>query len=131
MPIQCGRHERALTAFALVRALGDGERTIHLVAERTDDTFVRGEAGLSVGIAPLRLAVLDADDYVAQRTLLAFALKGSTVRSAVLVATTAAQPNPRSCSWVIRDGWHYSMDTAELEQAVMPCPGASAPLREA
>ncbi|MGW2696079.1 hypothetical protein ACWC3Y_30465 [Streptomyces sp. NPDC001296] len=122
---------RALTALAaLVQALGDGEHTINLVAERTDDTFVRGEADLSVGTAPLRLAVLDEDDYAALRTLLVFALEGSTVRGAVLVATTAAEPHPRACGWTVRNGWLHPMVTAELQQAVIPCPGVSAVLRE-
>lgn len=122
---------RALTALAaLVQALGDGEHTINLVAERTDDTFVRGEADLSVGTAPLRLAVLDEDDYAALRTLLVFALEGSTVRGAVLVATTAAEPHRRACGWTVGNGWLHPMDTAELQQAVIPCPGVSAVLRE-
>ncbi|MEU5225259.1 hypothetical protein AB0G55_21830 [Streptomyces toyocaensis] len=46
---------RALTAIALVTlALGDGKHTLNLVAERTDDTFVRGQADLSA--APIRCA---------------------------------------------------------------------------
>ncbi|MGW2563441.1 hypothetical protein ACWCXB_30300 [Streptomyces sp. NPDC001514] len=122
---------RALTALAaLVQALGDGEHTINLVAERTDDTFVRAHADLSAGTAPLRLAVLDEDDYCALRTLLVFALEGSTVRSAVLVATTAAEPHPRACGWTVRHGWLHPMDTAELQQAVIPCPGIPAVRRE-
>ncbi|MET8954343.1 hypothetical protein ACWEO4_44965 [Streptomyces sp. NPDC004393] len=122
---------RALTAFAgLVQALGDGEHTINLVAERTDDTFLRAEADLSVGTAPLRLAVLDEDDYCTLRTLLVFALEGTTVRSAVLVATTAAEPNPRACGWTVQNGWLHPMDTAELQQAVIPCPGVPAVRRE-
>ncbi|MGW5062817.1 hypothetical protein ACWEQ2_36865 [Streptomyces sp. NPDC004096] len=89
---------RTLTALALlVQALGDGEHTINLVAERTDDTFVSAEADLSVGSDPLRLAVLDEDDFDKLRTLLVFVLEGSTVRNAVLVATTAAEPHPRAC----------------------------------
>ncbi|WP_369153866.1 hypothetical protein [Streptomyces sp. R02] len=89
---------RALTVIALViLALGDGEHTVNLVAKRTDDTFVRGQADLSVGTDPVRLSVLDEDDYTALRTLLVFALEGSTVRGAVLVATTAAEPYPRAC----------------------------------
>ncbi|MFC7512623.1 hypothetical protein ACFQV4_29830 [Streptomyces thermocarboxydus] len=85
---------RALTALALViLALGDGD-TLNLVAERTDDTFVRGQADLSTGTDPVRLTVLNEDAYAALRTLLVFALEGSTVRGAVLVATTAAEPRP-------------------------------------
>ncbi|CAL9656182.1 hypothetical protein SUDANB21_06791 (plasmid) [Streptomyces sp. enrichment culture] len=74
---------RALTALALViLALGDGKHTLNLVAERTDDTFVRGQADLSTGTDPVRLTVLNEDDYAALRTLLVFALEGSTVRGA-------------------------------------------------
>ncbi|WP_455362331.1 hypothetical protein [Streptomyces sp. SYSU K21746] len=121
---------RTLTALAaLIQALGDGEHTINLVAERTDDAFVRSQADLSVGTAPLRLAVLDEDDFCALRALLVFALEGSTVRHAVLVATTAA-PNPRACGWTVRNGWLHPMDTAELQQTVIPCPDFSAVLRE-
>ncbi|MPY37546.1 hypothetical protein FNH09_41975 [Streptomyces adustus] len=121
----------ALTALAaLIQALGDGEHTLNLVAERTDDTFVRTQAGLSVGTAPLRLAVLDEDDFCALRTLLVFALEGSTVRTAVLVATTATEPHPRACGWAIRGGWLHPMNTAELQQAVIPCPGVLAVQRE-
>ncbi|MGW7365428.1 hypothetical protein ACWGI8_18790 [Streptomyces sp. NPDC054841] len=122
---------RTLIALAaLVQALGDGEHTINLVVERTDDTFVAGRTDLSVGTAPLRLAVLDEDDFDALRTLLVFALEGSTVRSAVLVATTAAEPNPRACGWTVRNGWLHPMDTAELQDAVIPCPDVSAVLRD-
>lgn len=122
---------RALPALALViLALGDGEHTLNLVAERTDDTFVRGQADLSVDTSPVRLTVLDEDNYAVLRTLLVFALEGSTVRSAVLVATTAAEPHPRACAWTVRGGWLHSMDPAELRQAVIPCPGVPAVRRE-
>ncbi|MFF9171863.1 hypothetical protein ACF1AY_35845 [Streptomyces sp. NPDC014776] len=122
---------RTLAALAaMLQALGDGEHTLNLVAERTDDTLVRAQADLSVGTAPLRLAVLDEDDYCALSTLLVFALVGSTVRSAVLVATTAAEPYSRACGWTVRNGWLHPIDTAELQQAVIPCPGAPAVRRE-
>ncbi|MFF1276943.1 hypothetical protein ACFVZC_26570 [Streptomyces marokkonensis] len=122
---------RALTALALVIvALGDGVHTVDFVAERTDDTFVRGQADLSVGTDPVRLSVLDETDYAVLRTLLVFALEGSTVRGAVLVATTAAEPHPRACGWTVRGGWLHPMDTAELQQAVTPCPGVPAVRRE-
>lgn len=118
---------RALTAVAgMVLALGDGEHTINLVAERTDDTFARAQADLSVGTGPLRLAVLDEDEYCALGTLLVLALEGRTVRSAVLVATTAAEPHPRACGWTVHGGWLHPMDTAEIQQAVIPCPGVPA-----
>jgi hypothetical protein len=122
---------RTLAALtALFQALGNGEHTINLGAERTDDMFVRAQADLSVGTAPLRLAVLDEDDYCALRTLLVFALEGSTVRSAVLVATTATEPHPSACGWAVRNGWLHPVDTAELQQAVIPCPGAPAVRRD-
>ncbi|MFE7961232.1 hypothetical protein [Streptomyces sp. NPDC057413] len=122
---------RALTALALViLALGDGEHTLNLVAERTDDTFVRGQADLSTGTDPVRLTMLNEDNYAALRTLLVFALEGSTVRGAVLVATTAAEPHPRACGWTVRGGWLHPMDTAELQRAVTPCPGVPAVRRE-
>ncbi|MFF8848281.1 hypothetical protein ACF08N_37465 [Streptomyces sp. NPDC015127] len=127
---------RTLTALAaLIQALGDGEHTINLVAERTDVAFVRGQADLSVGnlsddVAPVRLAVLDEEAFCALRTLLVFALEGSTVRRAVLAATTAADPNPRVCGWTVQNGWLHPMDTADLQQAVIPCPDIPAVLRE-
>ncbi|MGW1729010.1 hypothetical protein ACWCQK_39900 [Streptomyces sp. NPDC002306] len=122
---------RTLTTLtALVRALGDGEHTLSLVAQRTDGTFVRGQADLSVGTAPLRMAVLDEDGFCALRTLLVFALEGSTVRRAVLVATTAAEPRPRACGWTLHSGWLHPMDPGELRQAIAPCPGVPAVQRK-
>ncbi|MGP4014106.1 hypothetical protein [Streptomyces sp. 4N124] len=123
---------RTLTALtAVVQALGDGEHTLSLVAERTDDTFVTGRTDLSLGTEPIRLAVLDEDEFCALRALLVFALEGSTMRSAVLVATTAAEPSLRAYGWTVRDdGWLHPMDTAELQAAVIPCPHVSAVLRE-
>ncbi|WP_371647765.1 MULTISPECIES: hypothetical protein [unclassified Streptomyces] len=128
--------ERSLTALAaLVLALGDGEHQISLVAERTDGAFLRGHVDLSIGNLctddiPVRLAVLDDEAFYALRILLVFALEGSTVRSAVLVATTAADPRPLACGWTIENGWLHPIDTAELKKAVIPCPGAPAVWRE-
>lgn len=122
---------RTLTALSAVfQALGDGEHTLNLVAERTDRAFVTGRADLSIGMEPIRLAVLDEEEFCALRMLLVFALEGSTMRSAVLVATTATEPNPRACGWSVRDGWLHPMDTAELQAAVIPCPDDSAITRE-
>ena len=122
---------RTLTALsAVVQALGDGEHTLNLVAERTDDAFVTGRTDLSVGIDPVRLAVLDEDEFCALRMLLVFALEGSTIRSAVLIATTAAEPNPRACGWSVRDGWLHPMDPDDLQAAVIPCPDVLAVERE-
>lgn len=122
------RAQSVLTA--VIHALGEGEHTLNLVVERTDDTFVRAQADLSVGTAPLRLAVLDEDDVATLRLLLVFVLESSTVRSAILVATTAAEPRPRACGWTARKGWLHPMDTAQLQQAVIPCPGVPAVRRE-
>ncbi|MEW2466170.1 MULTISPECIES: hypothetical protein [unclassified Streptomyces] len=52
------------------------------------------------------------------------ALEGSTVPSAVLLATTAAEPHPRAYGWTVWSDRLHPMDTAELRQAVIPCPGA-------
>ncbi|WP_405803386.1 MULTISPECIES: hypothetical protein [unclassified Streptomyces] len=101
------------------------------MAERTDDAFVTSRADLSIGTEPLRLAVLDEDEFCALRALLIFALEDSSMRSAVLVATTASEPNPCACGWTVRTGWLHPMDTAELHAAVFPCPDVSAVLREA
>ncbi|MFD0008177.1 hypothetical protein ACFVJ4_38090 [Streptomyces sp. NPDC127178] len=122
---------RTLTALSAVfQALGDGEHTLNLVAERTDHAFVTGRTDLSIGIEPLRRAVLDEDEFCALRMLLVFALEGSTMRSAVLIATTAAEPNPRACGWSMRNGWLHPMDTDALQEAVVPCPDVSAVERE-
>ncbi|MDT0484445.1 hypothetical protein [Streptomyces doebereineriae] len=113
---------RTLTALsAVVQALGDGEHTLNLVAERTDDAFVTGRTDLSVG---------DEDEFCALRMLLVFALEGSTIRSAVLIATTAAEPHPRACGWSVRDGWLHPMDSHDLQAAVIPCPDVLAVERE-
>lgn len=120
-----------LRAFAaLFEALGEGEHTLNLVVDRTDDALTPARADVSVGNAPVRLAVLDEDEFQALCTLVTFALEGSTVRRAVLVATTAGEPQPRACGWTVRDGWLHPMDTAELRRAVIPCPGVNAVHRQ-
>ncbi|MFC8434893.1 hypothetical protein [Streptomyces sp. NPDC057253] len=122
---------RTLTALSAVfQALGDGEHTLNLVGERTDNAFVTGRSDLSIGMEPLRLALVDEDEFCALRMLLVFALEGSTMRSAVLVATTAAEPSPRACGWSVRDGWLHPMDTDDLQAAVTPCPDLMAVERE-
>ncbi|MFD5425476.1 hypothetical protein [Streptomyces sp. NPDC127084] len=121
----------SLTTLATVfQALGDGEHTLNLVVERNDDAFVTGRTDLSIGMAPLRLAVLDEDEFSTLRMLLVFALEGSTTLNAVLLATTAAEPNPRACGWSVRDGWLHPMDPTALQEAVRPCPDLSAVMRE-
>ncbi|GHB77523.1 hypothetical protein GCM10010377_79720 [Streptomyces viridiviolaceus] len=114
----------------LFQTLGDGEHTLNLVIDRTDDVMIPARADVSVGNAPVRLAVLDEDEFQALCTLVTFALEGSTVRRAVLVATTAAEPQPRACGWTVRDGWLHPMDAAELRRAVIPCPGVNAVHRQ-
>ncbi|MFG2463253.1 hypothetical protein ACGFWE_40235 [Streptomyces sp. NPDC048523] len=122
---------RTLTALsAVIQALGDGEHTLNLVAQRTDGAFVTGRTDLSIGMEPIRLAVLDEEEFCALRMLLVFALEGSTMHSAVLIATTAAEPDPRACGWSVRDGWLHPMDTDDLQAAVIPCPDDSALQRE-
>ncbi|MFD6285405.1 hypothetical protein [Streptomyces sp. NPDC060205] len=122
---------RTLTALSAVfQTLGDGEHTLNLVAQRTDHAFVTGRTDLSISMEPLHLAVLDEEEFCALRMLLVFALEGSTMRSAVLIATTAAEPNPHACGWSIRDGWLHPMNTAALQEAVVPCPDVAAIERE-
>ncbi|GAA3785813.1 hypothetical protein GCM10022206_27210 [Streptomyces chiangmaiensis] len=67
--------------------------------------------------------MLNDDDFNTLRALLVV-LEGSTARSAVLVVTTAAEPHPRACGWTVRNGWLHPMDTADLQQAVIPSPGS-------
>ncbi|GGV52315.1 hypothetical protein [Streptomyces spectabilis] len=123
---------RALSALAdLFTALSVGEHSVSLVVERTDGTILRCECDVSLGIGPLRVAVLDEAEFCALRALLVLALEGSTTRRAVLVATTAAEPLPRSCGWTVHDGWLHPMGADALQQAVMPCPSASAVLLQA
>lgn len=122
---------RTLTALSAVfQALGDGEHPLNLIAERTDHAFVTSRCDLSIGMEPLRLAVLDEDAFCALRMLLVFALEASTMRSAVLIATTAAEPTPRACGWAVRDGWLHPLDTDGLQAAVAPCPDGAAVERE-
>jgi hypothetical protein len=115
---------RTVSSIAAVfEALGTGEHTLNLAVEQTNGGLVSGRADVSVGISPERLAVLDETEFGTLCTLITFALEGSTVRRAVLVASTAAEPTPRACAWTVRDGWLRPMDAAELELAVRPCPG--------
>ncbi|MFF8674217.1 hypothetical protein [Streptomyces sp. NPDC015242] len=123
--------DRAMTALAAVfEALGDGMHTLNFAVERTDNAFVTGRADLSLNTDPARLAVVDDAEFYALSALLVFALEGSTVRRAVLVATTAAEPRPRACGWTVRDGWLHPMNTDDVRRAVTPCPGVNAVQRE-
>ncbi|MFE9769807.1 hypothetical protein ACFYPC_35685 [Streptomyces sp. NPDC005808] len=123
--------DRALGAFAsLFQALGPGQHTLSIASVRTDGAQLSRTADLSLATNPARMVVLDEDDYAALATLLVFALEGSTVTGAVLIATTAAEPRPRACGWIVRDGWLHPMDTADVQAAVTPCPGSSTVDRE-
>lgn len=122
---------RALDALAAVfQAIGPGEHALSIVSMRTDGAQLSRTADLSLATDPMRVAVLDEDAYDEVAMLLVFALEGSTVTGAVLIATTAAEPRPRACGWTVRAGWLYPMDTAELHAAVTPCPGSPAVDRE-
>ncbi|MET8292197.1 hypothetical protein ABZV80_44950 [Streptomyces sp. NPDC005132] len=122
---------RTLDALAAVfQALGPGEHTLSIASTRTDGAQLSHTADLSLATDPVRMAVLDEDDYAALAMLLVFALEGSTVTAAALIATTAAEPRPRACGWTVREGWLRPMDTAGLQAVVTPCPGSSAVNRE-
>ncbi|MFJ3311094.1 hypothetical protein ACIPSA_50905 [Streptomyces sp. NPDC086549] len=121
-----GRAMNALTA--LLVALGEGSHQFNIVAERTNDTIVTADLTLSVGASPLRVKHTE-EGYLRFFALLTFALEYSTIRRAVLVATTADEPFPRACGWNVRDGWLHPMDRRELQEAVIPHPDVIAPLR--
>ncbi|WP_328868629.1 hypothetical protein OHT76_44085 [Streptomyces sp. NBC_00287] len=121
---------RAMNAFiALLLELGEGSHELNIVVERTNDTIVAADLPVSVGASPLRGRYTERDEYLRFFALLTFALEGSTIRQAVLVATTAEAPIARACGWDIRAGWLHPMDTHELQDALVPCPGVTAPLR--
>lgn len=120
---------RAMNVLAaLLLALGEGSHRFSIVAERTNGAIVTADFSLSLGMAPVRVSH-SKETYLRFFALLTFALEYSTVRSAVLVATTADEPFPRACGWSVRDGWLHPMDTRELQEAVMPCPDVAATLR--
>ena len=113
---------------ALLLALDEGSHQLSIVAERTNGTTVTADLSLSVGAAPLRVTHC-AEEYLRFLALLTFALEYSTVRHAVLVATTADEPSPRACGWTVRAGWLHPMEARALQEAVRPCPGSTEPLR--
>ncbi|MFE4824084.1 hypothetical protein ACFRFU_48640 [Streptomyces sp. NPDC056704] len=120
---------RAMNALtALLVALGEGSHQFNIVAERTNDTIVTAALSLSTGTSPLRVNHTE-EGYLRFFALLTFALEYSTIRRAVLVATTADEPFPRACGWTVRDGWLHPMDRRELQEALTPCPDVTAPLR--
>ncbi|MER5430303.1 hypothetical protein [Streptomyces sp. NPDC002588] len=119
---------RAMNALAaLLVAPGEGSHQFNIVAERTNDTIVTADLTLPVGASPLRVKHTE-EGYPRFFALLTFALEYSTNRRAVLVATTAGEPFPRTCGWTVRDGRLNPMDRRELQEAVMPHPDAVAPL---
>ncbi|MER5924889.1 hypothetical protein [Streptomyces mirabilis] len=120
---------RAMNSLtALLVALGEGSHQFNIVAERTNDTIVTADLSLSAGASPLRVKHTE-EGYLRFFALLTFALEYSTIRRAVLVATTADEPFPRACGWTVRDGWLHPMDRRELQEALTPCPDVTAPLR--
>ncbi|MEV7892224.1 hypothetical protein ACWD3I_48685 [Streptomyces sp. NPDC002817] len=113
-----GRALHALTA--LLPALGEGSHALNLNAEQTDGTEM--SADLHVSVEPDSWRVdHSAEEYGQFFVLLTFALENSTVRDAVLIATTT-DADPRVCGWEVRDGWLHPMDTAELHQTVTSMP---------
>ncbi|WP_314223687.1 hypothetical protein [Streptomyces zaehneri] len=117
-----GRALHALTA--LFPAIGEGSHELHINAERTDGTEV--SADLYVTVEPGSCHVdHSAEEYVQFFVLLTFALENSTVRDAVLVATTA-DAGIRTCGWEVRAGWLHPMDTAELHKAATSLPADDA-----
>ncbi|MEW1648439.1 hypothetical protein [Streptomyces sp. NPDC091219] len=120
---------RAVTVLsALLLTLGEGSHQLSVVAERTNDTIVTADLSLTLGMAPVRVNH-SKETYLRFLALLTFALEYSTVRRAVLVATTPDAPFLRACGWSVRDGWLHPMDANELQEAVTPCSEVAATLR--
>lgn len=113
-----GRALHALTA--LLPALGEGSHELSINAERTDGTEMSADLYVSVEPGSWRVDH-SAEEYVQFFVLLTFALEHSTVRDAVLVATTA-DAGIRACGWDVRDGWLHPIAPAELHKAVMSFP---------
>ncbi|MFJ5779722.1 hypothetical protein [Streptomyces sp. NPDC093094] len=114
-------HRTVHAVSALIQALGEGTHTLHAIGEHNDTAFAQAEADLCIGACPTDLAILDQHALDALFALLVFALEGCT-RHTVLVATSAAAPQPRACGWTIRDRWLHPMNTTALTQALIPCP---------
>lgn len=110
---------RAVDVLAvLLLALDKGRHHLTIVAERQSGTTVSAGLSLSVGAAPLRVTH-DAKAYLRFLALLTFALEYSTVRHAVLVATTAEEPAARACGWTVRAGWLHPMEARELQDTAL------------
>ncbi|MDQ1041798.1 hypothetical protein [Streptomyces sp. V4I2] len=117
-----GRALHALTA--LFPALGEGNHELSINAERTDGTEV--SADLYVSVEPDSVRVdHSAEEYVQFFVLLTFALENSTVRDAVLVATTA-DAGIRACGCDVRAGWLHPIGPAELQKTVTAVPADDA-----
>ncbi|WP_406834785.1 hypothetical protein ACICHK_00020 [Streptomyces sp. AHU1] len=123
--------ERTLLALAAVfEAIGPGHRTLDIAILRTDDVSLCQAVEFSPAAAVQLSGIVGSDDFYTLAVFLAFALEGSTVTGATLIATTAAEPRPRTCGWTVRDGWLYPMDPVTVEVALIPCPGVPAEDRE-
>ncbi|MEV5787079.1 hypothetical protein ACGFWD_26610 [Streptomyces sp. NPDC048448] len=123
--------ERTLSVLAAVfHALGPGEHTLDIALLRTDDLPLCHGVEFPPGADVQLSGILGDDDYYTLAVYLVFALEGSTVTGATLIATTITEPCPRVCGWVVRDGWLHPMDTASLEVALIPCPGTEAEDRD-
>ena len=119
--------DRTLDALAAVfQALGPGEHTLDIALMRTDDVPMCHGVEFLPGADVELSGILGDDDYYTLAVLMVFALEGSTVTGATLIATTITEPRPRVCGWAVRDGWLLPMDTASLEVALIPCPGIPA-----
>ncbi|MFJ4895633.1 hypothetical protein ACIP5U_37410 [Streptomyces sp. NPDC088788] len=117
---------RTLDALAAVfKAIGPGERTLDIAIRRIDGVPLCQSVKFSPTADVQLSGILGADDFYTLAVLLVFALEGTTVTGATLIATTAAEPRPRTCGWSVRDGWLHPMDTAAVEVALTPCPGAT------
>ncbi|MFE4703042.1 hypothetical protein ACFRIC_38800 [Streptomyces sp. NPDC056738] len=123
--------ERTLSALAAVfETIGPGHRTLDIAILRTDDVPLCQTVEFSPTADVQLSGILGSDDFYTLAVFLVFALEGSTVTGATLIATTAAEPRPRTCGWTVRDGWLHPMDRTTLEVALMPCPGVPAEDRE-
>lgn len=117
--------ERTLIALAAVfSAIGPGQRTLDIAILRTDDAPLRRTAEFSPAGDVQLSGIVGEDDYYTLAMLLAFALEGSTVTGATLIATVAAEPHPRTCGWTVHDGWLHPMSTTDVEVALIPSIGA-------
>ncbi|WP_406436449.1 hypothetical protein OHB14_62370 [Streptomyces sp. NBC_01613] len=107
---------------ALLLTLDEGSHQLSIVAGRANGTTATADLSLSVGAAPLRVAHSD-EEYLRFLAVLTFALEYSAVRHAVLVATTADEPSPRACGWIVRAGWLHPVAASELQAAATRSPG--------